>query len=236
MSLIDQYEEYGHVIIPRLLLKYYRRLDLSHAELLLILQIKSALDQGQIFPSIDDIAKAMGEDKQRIYQGVHQLIQKQLLSIGQRKNDDQQAQDYFSLYPLWRKLEELLQVEDFQDQQVEKESKEQSLFKKFEEEFGRLLTPMEIESIDHWINHDHYDVDLIELALREAVLNQAYNFKYIDRILLNWEKKNIRTAQNVKAEKEKFEHRQQSQRSSHESSSPKTRVPIYNWMDKQDQS
>ena len=38
--------------------------------------------------------------------------------------------------------------------------------------------------IGQWLNTDHYSPELIRLALREAVLNQAYSLKYIDRILL----------------------------------------------------
>ncbi len=36
--------------------------------------------------------------------------------------------------------------------------------------------------IGQWLNTDHYSPELIRLALREAVLNQAYSLKYIDRI------------------------------------------------------
>ncbi|MEO2820231.1 DnaD domain protein, partial [Lacticaseibacillus rhamnosus] len=38
------------------------------------------------------------------------------------------------------------------------------------------------------------------LALREAVLNAAYSLKYMDRILLNWERRHLKTAQQVQAE------------------------------------
>ena len=38
--------------------------------------------------------------------------------------------------------------------------------------------------IGQWLNTDHYSPELIRLALREAVLNQAYSLKYIDRIYL----------------------------------------------------
>ena len=36
---------------------------------------------------------------------------------------------------------------------------------------------------------DHYQPEILKLALREAVLNQAYSFNYVDRILLSWERK-----------------------------------------------
>ena len=72
-----------------------------------------------------------------------------------------------------------------------------SLYSIFEAEFGRPLSPIEMETLIMWLEEDRYSVELIQLALREAVLSQVYNFKYIDRILLNWEKKNIRTKEQV---------------------------------------
>src|SRR5690625_4495392 len=81
---------------------------------------------------------------------------------------------------------------------IEKEEKEKkNLYSMFESEFGRPLSPIEMETLVMWIEDDKYSPELIQLALREAVLSQVYNFKYIDRILLNWEKKNIRTKKQV---------------------------------------
>lgn len=60
-------------------------------------------------------------------------------------------------------------------------------------EFGRNLSPIENADNRKLDRHDHYPLELIESALKEAVLNRVYSLKYIDRILLAWEKKNIRS-------------------------------------------
>ena len=70
-----------------------------------------------------------------------------------------------------------------------------NVFQEIEKNFGRPLSPIEFESIAAWQTQDHYPDDLILVALQEAVLNQAYSLKYIDRILLSWERKGIRTKQ-----------------------------------------
>ncbi|WP_406603098.1 DnaD domain-containing protein [Latilactobacillus sakei] len=46
---------------------------------------------------------------------------------------------------------------------------------------------------------DHYSAELIQLAVREAVLNQVYSLKYVDKILLNWQKQNIQTKEDLQA-------------------------------------
>lgn len=80
------------------------------------------------------------------------------------------------------------------NQQEEKQSydsKVRSLYQMFESEFGRPLSAIEYQRISQWLEEDKYQPDLIQFALREAVLNQAYSLNYIDRILLSWERKNI---------------------------------------------
>ena len=69
------------------------------------------------------------------------------------------------------------------------------------------MTQIELETLNDWVNISKYDEKLVQLALKQAVLNQALSLKYIDRILLNWEKKNIRTAEEAQRDIERFEKR-----------------------------
>lgn len=65
----------------------------------------------------------------------------------------------------------------------------------FEKEFGRLLSPMEIEQITQW--EKEHSQDIILEALKRAALGGNHTFKYINGILLQWKKNNIRTIQEV---------------------------------------
>lgn len=53
-----------------------------------------------------------------------------------------------------------------------------------EREFGRMLSPIEIELAGIWAQSYTYE-DVID-ALKEAVLSDVKNMKYIDKILQNW--------------------------------------------------
>ncbi|WP_439644579.1 DnaD domain-containing protein [Amylolactobacillus amylophilus] len=77
------------------------------------------------------------------------------------------------------------------------ESKLDQTIRQFEIEFGRMISPIERQMIQSWFTVDHYDAGVIQLALREAVLAQVYNFKYVDRILLNWQRMNLKTTLQV---------------------------------------
>ncbi|QLE63988.1 hypothetical protein LROSL1_1171 [Furfurilactobacillus rossiae] len=66
-------------------------------------------------------------------------------------------------------------------------------FNKIEKEFGRPLSPTELSTIANWFDQDHFEPAIVLIALREAVLNQAYSLRYIDRILIDWQKKNLKS-------------------------------------------
>src|SRR5699024_923139 len=68
----------------------------------------------------------------------------------------------------------------------------------FEQEFGRPISPFEIETINVWLDEDKMQPHLIKAALREAVLMGKLNFKYIDRMLREWQKKGIRSVKQAK--------------------------------------
>ena len=72
------------------------------------------------------------------------------------------------------------------------EAEEVNLYRIFENEFGRMLSGFEIQLIGEW--NSKHSVDVIKLALREAILRNVKKFKYIDRILLNWEQEGVTTA------------------------------------------
>lgn len=194
----------GQTGIPTLLLQHYRELGLTNDELVLIFQLKSYIDQGISFPNIEVVAKNMGLTKNNAFKGVHRLIQKRVLSIETKQDENGLTEDAYSLDYLWEKLIALLNEQDKVKAEKKKEEQEVNLYSIFEAEFGRPLSPFEMETLTMWVEEDGYSTDLIQLALREAVLSQVYNFKYIDRILLSWEKKNIRTKEQVENETRKY--------------------------------
>lgn len=65
----------------------------------------------------------------------------------------------------------------------------------FEREFGRPLSPLEYEQIVLW--QKTYSDDIVFEALKIAVVRAKLNLKYIDSILLDWEKLNLHTLREV---------------------------------------
>ena len=65
------------------------------------------------------------------------------------------------------------------------EKKEVNLVAAFEDGFGRSLSATEIEMINEF-KRDGYDDQMILDALKEAVKSHVTNFRYVEKVLINW--------------------------------------------------
>ena len=61
-----------------------------------------------------------------------------------------------------------------------------------------------------WMTEDNFDPELIKLAIYEVNANQIKSIRYIDKILLEWKKKNITTVEEAKRQLIQFRQRKQS--------------------------
>ncbi|HLQ39437.1 MAG TPA: DnaD domain protein [Tetragenococcus sp.] len=230
MLSLDSYLKSGQTIISNLLIKNYRRLGLNNDEFILWIQLYKYHEKGNDFPDLATIADNMQIDQDEVYQLMDQLVQKKVLTIRSIKDKDGIMNDAYDFSLIFKKLELLTEQQKTQDLQQTLEEKVQTLYQMFEREFGRALSPIEYQRIGQWLDDDHYAPELIQLALKEAVLNQVYSLNYIDRILLSWEKKNIKTKHQVEAEQQKRKRRMlQNEPSRDEKELPN--VSMHNWLE-----
>ncbi len=109
----------------------------------------------------------------------------------------------------------------------------QSVYQLFEQEFGRPLSAIEFQRIGQWLEEDHYQPEILKLALREAVLNQAYSFNYVDRILLSWERKNLKTKQQVEEDQKRRKQQMLQKEVESTNAQPEAlpKVTLKNWLE-----
>ncbi len=130
---------------------------------------------------------------------MEELKTKKYISIKLEKNQENKMEEKIYLEPLFNKL-----LMDLIDEKEEEEPND--IFSKFEEEFGRTLSPIEYELINGWLEFG-YKKEIVLEALKESKLNGVTNLKYIDRILIEWNKKGIKSIAQVRKDKEKFENK-----------------------------
>jgi DnaD and phage-associated domain len=202
-ELFNKFVESGSTSINNLILQNYHNLGMTEKDLIVYLALSMYAQKGVTFPMAKDLAKNTGMDEASIYTIIQGLIKLGVIEL-KTIMDHHQQRDIYSLTPIYHRIKSLLQQEQESNQQNRLMSETEELFRKIEVEFGRPLSPIEQEQIHQWIDDDHYSVELIDLALREAVLNQAYSLKYMDRILISWEKSNIKTAEQLQDRRKKL--------------------------------
>lgn len=204
-----QYNDYrflGFTMFSNGLLAYYPQLKITNSELILIIQLELFAQKGNKFPSNEQMAANTNFSATEIASIIQQLIDKNDLTIDQVTDEKGRIGNYYNLDQLYSKLDNLLEKNVATPKSGEETTNTTSeidnsplnqLMRQFEIEFGRYLSPIEREEISAWLNIDHYDPEIIKLALREAVLSQAYSLKYVDRVLLNWQRHNLKTTSEV---------------------------------------
>lgn len=208
--------------IPIKLLTSYKTLGLDESEVMLILQVHRFLSEKNNFPTPSELASSLTLNEQECAKTLRKLIQKDYLSIEQKQNDENRVSEVYSLDPLWNK------ILNENKPKPEANHEDGTLFILFEQEFGRPISPFEIETINVWLDEDNFQPALIKAALRESVLMGKLNFKYIDRILREWKKKGILSVEQARESSKNF-HKKQTTPS--ESSKKRDTSFYYNWLE-----
>ncbi len=178
-------------IVPNILLNNYKNLHINDSELILIIYL---MNNDKTF-NAKKISNDLKFDLPTIMQMIDNLMKNDLLSIDVVKNNGI-SEDVLNIDNIYKKLAYLL-VDD------KVETKENNLFELFEQKFGRTLSSLEYGLINAWIDSG-YSEEIITLALEEAIYNGASSLKYIDRILYMWNKKNLKTKEDIIKEQTNF--------------------------------
>ncbi|MEF2964305.1 DnaD domain-containing protein [Paenibacillus sp. M1] len=212
--------ESGVVNVPFALLAHYRNLRLNETEVMLLLQLLSFKQvERNDFPAMDQLERRMGTAPGEISSVIRRLMQDGWLAIDEAEDETTGVHaESYNLTGMYQKLGQFL-AEREQDKRSgaakqtaaarqpvtdRRADQERNLFVIFEKEFARPLSPMECETISGWVDQDGYPEELILLALKEAVFAGKVHFRYIDRILLEWSRNRVQTAEDAKAYTQRF--------------------------------
>lgn len=183
------------IIIPRILLNNYKKLNITEEELIILIIIISLDDEIEYNPEI--FVQETGMEKHQVMTIISNLISKNIISIDFIKKG-KITSEYISSSLLYDKLLNIIKDVNNDDIKINN-----SIFTIFENELGRLLSPMELEKIKEWLT-TYKNEELITAALNEAVLNGISNFRYIDAILNDWNKKGYRTKEDTTKDKNNY--------------------------------
>jgi len=216
----------GVLSVSTALVKHYKDIGLSDLEFILVIHIMNFKNEGFDFPTTEQLKKRMTMDEPVILSLLQRLIKNGYLAV-EDKMDKGVRSELIHIDPLYQKLAQYLLAVQSKEKVSQQELKpRENLYTIFEQEFGRPLSPIEAENLAMWQDNDFYSDELIIAALREAVISGKLYFRYIDRILLEWQRNRIRTPQQAR----EFSLRFRKPPASQPQQNTET-FPFYNWLE-----
>jgi DNA replication protein len=221
----------GTVSVPGLLLRSYARMGLSEIEVMLLIHLMYfAAHEGTLFPTPEQLADRMSTSPDRVLSAIERFVREGFVSIEDDVDDATGVRgERYDFTLLYAKLSAAWAQQPRSDEAIPLTSlslapaprantggqasghpretaatRRKDLFTVFESEFARPLSPMEYETIVGWLDQDRYTDSLIMTALKEAVFAGKVHFRYIDRILMEWQRNRITTPEEAKAYTERF--------------------------------
>ncbi|MFX3633440.1 MAG: DnaD domain protein [Candidatus Pristimantibacillus sp.] len=201
----------GGMHVSALLLRSYRQIELTDTEAMLLLQLMMFREsEGIEFPTPDQLAERLGTTSRAVEQLIGRLMKDGFLTIDDQIDSLSGIQSERYNWSGWLlkaaewAAQEKRETKKAERQPVKRVVDPSSLFSVFEQEFGRLLSPMECETISGWLDEDKYADELIRFALKEAVFAGKLSFRYIDRILIEWSRNRVTNVDEARAHSQKF--------------------------------
>ncbi len=230
-DLLDQ----GYTSVPNLLLRAYRSMGISDQEMIVLLHlIHLSSEHKNLRLVTENLQDLMSSSAGEIEDCLEHLQEKKVLAIDELIDAESlEIIPVYNLKGLFDRLAEVWALEknnQFEAQQKllqarkDKQRKAANsnlakktavaaagsisetagkVYKSFENEFGRPLSPIEGELIISWC--EQHPLELVAEALRLSVLNGSFNLRYIERILQDWQRKNLRSLREVRQMEEAFQ-------------------------------
>ncbi len=183
------------LIVPKIIFNKYKKLNITEEELILLIYMINMGNKVTYNPEL--FSKELDINKYKVMELINSLFEKQIINVIVEKNSLNKTEEYIVFDLLYNKLiKEIIGVED------KKEEVGNDIFTIFEQELGRTISPMEYDMIKTWVTD--YNKEIVIEALKEAVYNGVNSFRYIDKILSEWNKKGIKTKDDVIRDKNNY--------------------------------
>lgn len=185
----------NNIQISKTLFFNYKKLNITDSELILLIYL---LNNTNNIYNPKGISEDLSMKLNEVLDGINNLSEKGIISIDIIKKDGV-CSEILNLDLLYEKLAFII-MDNKKDENIS------NIFDIFESELGRTLSPMEYEIINGW-KENGITEEIIVLALKEAIYNGVNNFRYIDKIIYEWNKKGIKTKEDVENNKKNFKNK-----------------------------
>lgn len=169
---------------------------------------------------IELVSKSLGLEMNVAMEAFNSLMIKGLVTLESVKDDQSRYNEVVSLDGVYKSVLETTEEDRKMDVQTD-------IFRSFESELGRTMSPMELEIINGWLDIGISE-EIILGALKEAIYNGVSNFRYIDKIIDTWSKKGFKTMDDVN---NYLKNRKEEKDKNKEISKKEQEILDYDWLD-----
>lgn len=187
-SNLREMVESRNIVIPMYIYKYFDKFNIDFKSFVFLMYLYG---KGK---SISFNVKELSEDFsisiQELLQMIDILQKNKLIEIKVIKNEKNIMEEFIILNSFYDKVS-LLIIEENKEKKYDTD-----IFSILESEIGKQLSPMEIELVKGWVDYQFGD-EIIKEAIKEAVYNGVVNLRYIDKILFTWNKKGLKSIEDI---------------------------------------
>ncbi len=169
---------------------------------------------------IELVSKSLGLEMNVAMEAFNSLMIKGLVTLESVKDDQSRYNEVVSLDGVYKSVLETTEEDRKMNVQTD-------IFRSFESELGRTMSPMELEIINGWLDIGISE-EIILGALKEAIYNGVSNFRYIDKIIDTWSKKGFKTMDDVN---NYLKNRKEEKDKNKEISKKEQEILDYDWLD-----
>jgi DNA replication protein len=182
-----------NIVLPYFLISEYQAMDINEKQLVVLLRILHPyFKNGEL--NIQSIAKEFSVSEEEAKIKVQPYFDKELLVENTTKNSIEITGIMKCYFEHWMATQRNNKRRPTAKKVACSNSKtEQKLIKQkthlyhiFEQELGRNLSPLQSEEMSYWLEKDNIPPELIEEALKRAVMQEKRTFAYIKSILKKW--------------------------------------------------
>lgn len=185
-SVIEKLYQEKDFYIKKDIFKIISEYQLTLNETLILIYF---INQNNLIFDVNTIKETIFIEHNDILEAFTSLSSKNLINTTVTKDQLGRVNEKISLDNLYQKMVSNLNG-------ICKKEIENNIFELFEKEFGRTLSPSELEIINAWLKAGTSE-ELIVGALKEASYNGVSNLRYIDKILYEWGKKGFKNIADV---------------------------------------
>jgi len=192
-----------NVVIPMYIYKLLPKLEIDFETFFFLMYLSNK--GTKLAFDVKCLSEEFSCDIKTIMKYISILQEKKLIELEVVKNERNVIEEFISLEFFYEKISMNL------IEKINKKEEKSNVFEILERELGKTLTPIEYEIVKTWKERNYSD-EIIKEAIKEAVYSGVPNLRYIDKILYEWAKKNIKTREDVEKNKKNYREKTNNQK------------------------